>query len=292
MSVSRYFRPTALSRGFSSLRASRAAGPRGTIGRRVVPTIPVNSTRASNKLLRSQSVPKSPDTVQNESGYNSLLSPVHVPEDPGAVITERHPAAKLLQNSALVVQRRLELGNILLYVVRHPFVSQELTIFRGFEQANKYAIMDPDGNHVGFMAEEENSFTKLLMRQWARTHRSFLTHVFDKDGVEVLRFYRPFSWINSRITAYDPVDPRSHGSTPTYVAKDQHRVVGECQQQWHLLRRKYNLFLYHDSPSDSSIPNHEPVAGGRGGLYTQFAVVDEPFLSWYGASAIAHLAQY
>ena len=47
--------------------------------------------------------------------------------------------------------------------------------------------MDPDGNHVGFMAEEENSFTKVMMRQWARTHRSFHTHVFDKHGVEILK---------------------------------------------------------------------------------------------------------
>jgi hypothetical protein len=47
--------------------------------------------------------------------------------------------------------------------------------------------MDPVGNHVGFMAEEENTLAKVVMRQWARTHRSFQTYVFDKHGVEVLR---------------------------------------------------------------------------------------------------------
>jgi len=48
--------------------------------------------------------------------------------------------------------------------------------------------MDPNGNSVGFIVEEkESSFTQLLMRQWARTHQSFLTHVFDKHGAEVLR---------------------------------------------------------------------------------------------------------
>jgi hypothetical protein len=68
----------------------------------------------------------------------------------------------------------------------------------GFEQANKYTIMDPAGNHIGFMAEEENSITKMVMRQWARTHRSFRTHVFDKHGVEVLRVCSyPASFVRS-----------------------------------------------------------------------------------------------
>jgi hypothetical protein len=56
----------------------------------------------------------------------------------------------------------------------------------GFEQANKYTILDPQGNNVGFMAEEENTITRVLMRQWAKTHRSFIAHVFDVNGVEVL----------------------------------------------------------------------------------------------------------
>jgi hypothetical protein len=71
----------------------------------------------------------------------------------------------------------------------HGETAQSLTELSnsGFEQANKYTISDPAGNHVGFIAEEENSITKMVMRQWARTHRSFTTHVFDKHGVEVLR---------------------------------------------------------------------------------------------------------
>lgn len=47
--------------------------------------------------------------------------------------------------------------------------------------------MDPAGNTVGFIAEEENLFTRMLVRQLARTHRPFTTHVFDKYGIEVLR---------------------------------------------------------------------------------------------------------
>ena len=47
--------------------------------------------------------------------------------------------------------------------------------------------MDPNGNHVGFIAEEESGIAKVVARQWFRTHRAFTTHVFDKDEREVLR---------------------------------------------------------------------------------------------------------
>ncbi|KAA8912442.1 Scramblase-domain-containing protein [Sphaerosporella brunnea] len=259
--ISKSFRPRIISRGLSSLRSSGGAGPRGRFGRRATPVgIPDNATKASNALLRPDPIPD----AARESSYNSLYTPVLIPEDPGAVITERHPAARLLENSALVVQRQLELGNLLI----------------GFEQANKYTISDPAGNHVGFIAEEEHSITKMLMRQWARTHRPFTTHIFDKHGVEVLRFHRPFSFINSRITAYDPLDPSSTPGNVSHVTPDQYRVIGECQQEWHLLRRKYNLFLYQDNALDATEKGYQPEAGGRDGVYKQFAYVDEPVLSW------------
>lgn len=47
--------------------------------------------------------------------------------------------------------------------------------------------MDPQGNHVGFMAERELGMGNMMARQWFRTHRSFTTHVFDKHEKEVLR---------------------------------------------------------------------------------------------------------
>lgn len=73
-----------------------------------------------------------------------------------------------------------------------------LTRNSGFEQANKYVIMDPNGNHVGFIAEEESGIAKIVARQWFRTHRAFTTHVFDKDEREVLRVIFPLSF-----NAYD-----------------------------------------------------------------------------------------
>lgn len=47
--------------------------------------------------------------------------------------------------------------------------------------------MDPQGNHIGYIAEQEMGMRNVMARQLFRTHRSFITHVFDKNEVEVLR---------------------------------------------------------------------------------------------------------
>ena len=54
------------------------------------------------------------------------------------------------QTPALVVQRQIEKTNLLL----------------GFEQANRDVIMDPQGNHVGYMAERDGGFGRAIGRQW------------------------------------------------------------------------------------------------------------------------------
>ena len=106
-----------------------------------------------------------------DSQANNLLSPVHIPEDPDGVLNERHPATSILSNSAIVVTRQLELMNVMI----------------GFEQANKYVIMDPKGGQIGYMAERELGMGNVMARQAFSTHRSFTTHVFDRLGKEVLR---------------------------------------------------------------------------------------------------------
>ena len=106
-----------------------------------------------------------------DTSKNDLLSPVHIPEDPNGVLTENHPATSILANSAIVITRQLELMNVMM----------------GFEQANKYVVMDPQGQHIGFMAEKDLGMGNMFKRQMFSTHRSFTTHIFDKFGKEVLR---------------------------------------------------------------------------------------------------------
>jgi len=44
----------------------------------------------------------------------ALLTPVIIPEDPQGIIRMGDSAAKILENTALVVERRLEMMNVLL----------------------------------------------------------------------------------------------------------------------------------------------------------------------------------
>ncbi|KAI4237599.1 MAG: hypothetical protein L6R40_005890 [Gallowayella cf. fulva] len=280
-----------------------------------------NARSRSSKVLRGNDRPPTPSSrkppqeepeknltlsdalkdTKNED--NSLLSPVHIPEDPDGILNEKHPAASILANSGIVVQRQLELMNVMI----------------GFEQANKYIILDPQGNHIGFMAEQDSSMGRTMTRQILSTHRSFTTHVFDKHEKEVLRFHRPFSWISSRIGVYDPIEvatgdsrdivTSSPGSLSTQVnanptqisslSLSDMRMIGEAQQQWAPLRRKYNLSLFHQPPNTASdlgtgqiasgelplsssqqLQVSEPAPGSSPGDHNQFAYVDEPFLSW------------
>lgn len=263
-------------RAFATRNAAR--GPRSIlrkpppIQRREVPrrskaSQPPNDDPPSSKANAN---PPSPEPSKNEAvssalattpqNENPLLAPVHIPEDPHAVLKETHPAMRLLDNSTLVVQRQLEMMNVLM----------------GFEQANRYVIMDPLGNHVGYLAEQDHGVGSAVARQMFRTHRSFTTHVFDRGEKEILRFHRPFSWISSRIRVHDAIGDGTNyahsvalqgtsagsitnqtSASVSQLPLDSMRLIGAAEQEWGLLRRKYNLFLARDlaalpSPSSSS----------------------------------------
>ena len=222
-----------------------------------------------------------------------------MPEDPHAVLKQTHPAMRILDNSAIVIQRQLEMMNVLM----------------GFEQANRYVIMDPHGNHVGYLAERDHGIGSAVKRQMFKTHRSFTTHVFDRDEKEVLRFHRPFAWINSRIRVYDAVGSNGgsytsstelHGTSTASVVNQTSasvssldmadmRIIGATEQEWAPLRRKYNLYMARKladaAPGTPQIaPGNLPLSSSKAMTVAeddnrevamlQFARVDERFLSW------------
>ena len=232
-----------------------------------------------------------------EAKDNDLLSPVIIPEDANGVLKRDHPSTNILANSSIVVTRQLELMNVIgLY-----------------DQANKYTIMDPQGNHLGYIVEKDTMGSSIA-RQFTSTRRPFTAHVFDRYNREVLRIRRPFSYINSRIHVYDPqeiaTDAMSSSTALQTEVKNEAqvsplalsdmRVIGEAQQQWAPLRRKYNLFLarqgqdphVEDAPrlmaGDLPISNSKELttvsdqssSNAMTGSFDQFAYVDEPFLSW------------
>ena len=298
---------------------SRTASRIGPSPRKAASRLPHNSR------LQSSQPPKSPQDNQQqlppyheqpsktelvssalaEHESSDLVAPVNMPDDPHGVLDKNHPAMALLNNSSLVIQRQLEMMNV----------------FLGFEQANKYVMMNGRGETIGYMAEQDHGLGNAIARQAFRTHRSFTAHIFDTDQREILRIHRPFSWISSRIRIYDPcsqpesdahaspsppqgatvpsvIDPVAAAHVSSAPLSDM-RIVGEAQQQWAPLRRKYNLFNYRtdassgaDAPvprlSSGDAPNTEaraltvaqqPDDAIEAGM-TQFAYVDEPFLSW------------
>jgi hypothetical protein len=241
----------------------------------------------------------------SEASSSDLVSEVHIPADPNGVLPPDHPALAILGNSSLVIQRQIEMMNIIV----------------GFEQANKYIIMDGQGSTLGYIAEQDNGLGKSMARQVFKTHRSFTTHIFDRYEREVLRIHRPFAYINSKIRIYDPVPEGGYGELETSTALqgtsassvvnqgavaqvsplklEEMRIIGEAQQRWAPLRRKYDLFSYRpiaDAPESDNTPRLEsgdkpndettalteakaPEQAIEAGM-SQFAHVNEPFMSW------------
>lgn len=113
----RWFRTPnrALSSSFTRGRA-RPRGPRNSIQR------PERIPSARGEGAQPQPQPSQPpqpesshpNTANYDPSRNTLLAPVHIPEDPNAVLRENHPAVGLLANSGLVVQRQLELMNVMM----------------------------------------------------------------------------------------------------------------------------------------------------------------------------------
>lgn len=94
---------------------------------------------------------------------------IEVPQsETGSVV----PSTPLLEQPALVVTRQIEMMNV----------------FMGYEQANRYAVMDPRGNNVGYIAEEQRGLLGgALSRQLFRTHRPFPATVMGATGETMLR---------------------------------------------------------------------------------------------------------
>lgn len=222
---------------------------------------------------------------------NPLLAPVHIPGDGKAVLKPGHPATDILTQPGLVVQRQHEM----------------MGAFLGFEQADRYVILDPHGNHIGYMAEHDGVFGKISPRQWFRPHRAFTTHIFDRHSREALRFHRPFSWNNTRMRVCDAIEPNSRyprsnsNSVPQRMVSglsiEAMPIIGEVHLQRAPMRRKYNLFLSRNPDSSRPGPGPGPIFGtptedlselqkrqirqiDNAPTFAQFAYIDEPSSSW------------
>lgn len=89
-------------------------GPRGSLIRpnRITPS--KRPEQPSQEAHPTDSLSQNDQNPNYDPSQNTLLSPVHIPEDPHAVLKENHPATNLLANSGLVVQRQLEMMNVMM----------------------------------------------------------------------------------------------------------------------------------------------------------------------------------
>ncbi|KNE57398.1 hypothetical protein AMAG_03119 [Allomyces macrogynus ATCC 38327] len=144
---------------------------------------------------------------------------------PNSTLTTAHPAYAMFARDQVAVVRQLEMMNLML----------------GFEQANAYTMKGEGGQDIGHIIEED-SLARSLLRNFLTTHRKMSAKVVNLQGEVVLKIHRPFNWINSTI----------------YITTADDREIGHVEQEWHLWRRRYNLFNQDE----------------------QFARIDAPILSW------------
>lgn len=163
------------------------------------------------------------------------------PPNGNGLITSAYGIFDILRAPSIVIERKVEFMNL----------------FLGFEQANKYRIMNTSGEQIGFMEEKDFGIGKMIARQLFRLHRPFDIDVFDNSGKLLLNIKRPFSFINSHIKCFLP----GYDEHDNLVLEE----LGESVQSWHLWRRRYNLFkLENDDGTE----------------FEQFGAIDAPFLSF------------
>ncbi|KAG0221588.1 hypothetical protein BGX31_009717 [Mortierella sp. GBA43] len=238
--------------------AARTTAPsraKGVEGSGTAPIAGAASSAANNEsVYNTVATPQEQAPSNIVQGLDIAATPAVVPEDPFGVLQPFDTAAKLLSQPALIVTRQIEMLNVLV----------------GFEQANRYAIVDPSGTPIGYIVEEDTNILKAVSRQMLRTHRPFKASVLDLEGNEVLKIHRPFAFINSRIMISSPDD----------------RLIGEVQQEWHLVRRRYNMFTI-EQPDPETMEKDQTTTAlsterdvtGAGLNRVQFAKIDGGFLA-------------
>ncbi len=93
---------------------------------------------------------------------------------------------------------RAKSHNELLIVQRH-----ELAELFGYETRNKYSIETPNGEPLGFAAEQQKGFLGFLIRQFLGHWRKFEIHFFNADRSLAYRAVHPFRWFFQRLEVYD-----------------------------------------------------------------------------------------
>ena len=132
----------------------------------------------------------------------------------------------------------IDLANYQELVVRQT--KEMLEIFTGFETANRYRVLTPEGEEAMFCYEESG----MLTRQFMGSHRPLNLHVVDKKGEPILNAYRNFFWFFSHLNVQDGAGA----------------PIGSLHRKFGVLHRKFALL-------DSS---GQQIAGLNGSLFRRY----------------------
>lgn len=114
----------------------------------------------------------------------------------------------ILDEKELKIEREIEVANLLM----------------GWEQSRIFRLSRMNGAPLGQL-EERGS--KWIERQVMRLHRPYKVKFYDVQGHLLMSIERPFSLVNSHVSCTTP----------------DGRLIGESREEWHLYRRRYNLYL-------------------------------------------------
>ncbi len=91
----------------------------------------------------------------------------------------------------------MELANHRELIVRQT--REMLEVFTGFETANRYRILTPEGQEAMYAYEDSG----MLSRQFMGNHRPLSLHVLGSDGGNILNANRSFFWFLSHLNVQD-----------------------------------------------------------------------------------------
>ncbi|CAN6461299.1 unnamed protein product [Victoria cruziana] len=180
----------------SSPTEGNGLGSPSTFGFPFKKLFPGASDGGDYSLSKESSLPLQPPLSQTGTHFVEPTSAEEVKIEP------------LLARANLLITRDIEWANLML----------------GFEQENRYAVVDPayPQSPAGYIREQSN----IIFRQLLRTRRPFIAYITDAQGNELFRVRRPPWLINS-----------------TIYAEINGKEIGVVHRRWHLWRRIYDLYL-------------------------------------------------
>lgn len=142
-----------------------------------------NSNKFSSQQLRFYSPRQSRRNPNN--GYKEQPQQQYTYEEPD--VTYSYPNAYQAPSSGGYLQYSDGIADM----VSQPCLVMErqmemMNVFLGFEQQNRYAVLDINGHHLGYMEEDGFGFSKVILRQITRLHRPFSVRVLDRQGQHVM----------------------------------------------------------------------------------------------------------